>query len=245
LFLLTAGLGFSQDISSYIQNAKMQVQTGYYNWDEKQMLAGRAAFERLLGKSERDWLIRYYIAYCDYRLTTYAVNQKDTPKIKKYLRDGFEQLEQCLALNPQCADAWALMSAMYGYKIAVSPWSGFWYGPKSGTAIATAKKLEPNNPRIALIEGISAFHTPEKWGGGRERARSLFMKAIELFKTEHPASGLPDWGYSEAYAWFGILCQKENDPATANMHFLKALEIDPENGWVRYNLLPKVNQTKE
>jgi hypothetical protein len=29
------------------------------------------------------------------------------------------------------------------------------------------------------------------------------------------------------------------------MHFLKALEIDPENGWVRYNLLPKVNQTKE
>jgi len=241
LILVMVSLVFGQDISNYILNAKKQVQIGYYSWDEKQMLEARATFERLLGKSDRDWLIRYYIAYCDYRLTTYAINQKNKEAVKKYLQDGFEQLEQCLDIKPEYADAWALISAMYGYKIALIPWSGILYGPKSSKAIATAKELEPNNPRIALIEGISAFHTPEQWGGGKERARELLIKSSELFRNDKPTSELPDWGYSEAHAWLGILYQQEDDITTAKQHYLKALEIDPGNGWVRYNLLPKLS----
>ncbi|MFA4922514.1 MAG: tetratricopeptide repeat protein, partial [Candidatus Neomarinimicrobiota bacterium] len=62
-----------------------------------------------------------------------------------------------------------------------------------------------------------------------------------LFRNDKPTSELPDWGYSEAHAWLGILYQQEDDITTAKQHYLKALEIDPGNGWVRYNLLPKLS----
>ena len=52
----------------------------------------------------------------------------------------------------------------------------------------------------------------------------------------------PVWGHSETYAWLGIAYMDRDEENSARAAFEKALEIDPNNGWVKYELLPKVSE---
>jgi hypothetical protein len=73
------------------------------------------------------------------------------------------------------------------------------YGTEAGKALAQAKQLEPNNPRIYFMEGQSLFGMPEQFGGGKDKAKPLFEKSIALFKTYKPVSNLhPVWGLKQA-----------------------------------------------
>jgi len=236
---------FSQTIEEYILQGKEKIESARLQWNRKGMLEARAVFERLLIKSDKDWLLNYYIAYCDYRLTNYAFGENDKKAARKYVSDGIKKLKACVNEKSDCADAYALLSSFYGNKIALNPWSGFWNGPKSGKMIEKAFSLEPNNPRTHLISGISSFYTPEKWGGGKERAKESLSKATELFYDENVEAIMPDWGHSETYGWLGLVELAMGDTNKAIINYKKALEINPDNGWVKYRLLPQIIENNE
>lgn len=240
LLMLTTPV-LSQTVEEYILQGKNNIESACSQWNMKGMLEARAVFERLITKSDKDWLLNYYIAYCDYRLTNYAFGENDKKAARRYVSDGIKKLKACVNEKSDCADAYALLSSFYGKKIALSPWSGFWNGPKSGRMIEKAFSLEPNNPRTHLISGISAFYTPEKWGGGKEMAKEALGKAIELFNDENVEAIMPDWGHSESYGWLGLLELAMGDTDKAKINYMKALEIDPDNGWVKYRLLPQIS----
>jgi len=66
-------------------------------------------------------------------------------------------------------------------------------------ALETAKKLDPENPRIFLLEGQDKFFTPEQFGGSKEEAKKLFQQSLEKFDTFKPASDIdPHWGRTTA-----------------------------------------------
>jgi tetratricopeptide (TPR) repeat protein len=116
-------------------------------------------------------------------------------------------------------------------------------GPKSGKEMGKAKVLEPKNPRICLIEGWSANFTPKMFGGSKEKARKYFEQAIayfDSFKVTDPL--LPDWGHDEAYAWLGMTQMEAEEFEAAKANFNRALEINPEYGWVSYVLLPQLKK---
>ena len=65
-----------------------------------------------------------------------------------------------------------------------------------------AKKLDPENPRIYLLEGQDKFNTPEQFGGSKEEAKILFDKAKDLFEKAKPETSIhPSWGLTQVNYW--------------------------------------------
>jgi hypothetical protein len=61
-----------------------------------------------------------------------------------------------------------------------------------------AKKLDPENPRVYLQEGIDKYYTPEQFGGSKAEAKQLFQEAAKKMETFKPASSIhPSWGASQ------------------------------------------------
>ena len=59
-------------------------------------------------------------------------------------------------------------------------------------------ELNPNNPRLYYLQGMSLFNTPEQFGGGKDKAKPVFEKAVELYKAEQPKPLYPHWGQQQA-----------------------------------------------
>jgi hypothetical protein len=72
------------------------------------------------------------------------------------------------------------------------------YGAAASEALEEAKKLNPENPRVFLLEGIDKYYTPEQFGGSKEEAKKLFKKASEKMESFKPASSIhPSWGAAQ------------------------------------------------
>jgi len=72
------------------------------------------------------------------------------------------------------------------------------YGKAAGEALQKAMTLNANNPRAYYLQGMSLMGTPAAFGGGKDKAKPVFEKAIELYKAEKPATLYPDWGKKQA-----------------------------------------------
>ncbi|MBU0529529.1 tetratricopeptide repeat protein [bacterium] len=241
IVILVAG-AFSQSYSEYIIQGKEKIQSAVNDWDFKKILDARAYFERALAQGEMDWLIHYYVAYCDYRLTSYMFSKNDMKGAKDYVNDGIKHLKTCIDTNQKFAEAYAMLSSFYGNKIAMLPWAGFYYGPKSGKLMQQATIMGEDNPRVQLQRGLSYYFTPERWGGSKQLAKENFQKATELFQIKSDNLVLPDWGHSETYGWLGSVEIDLGDMDAAKVYFEKALKIDPNNNWVKYQLMPKLKK---
>ena len=245
-FWLIPLLSFSQNeiaIDSLIIQGKQLLNRAENTWQESDLLQARAYFERLLTDTSKVWLVRYYIGLADYRLISFYFSKQDKDKSKPFIDDGIDQFQQCLELKPDFAEAHCLLSSLYGNKIAVSPFSAMTLGPKAGKAMSKAMELAPGNPRNYLIQAWSAYYTPKMFGGSKEKAKKYFEQAIacfDSFKVTDPL--LPDWGHDEAYAWLGAAQMEAEEFEAAKSNLNKALEINPEYGWVTYVLLPNLQK---
>ena len=86
---------------------------------------------------------------------------------------------------------------------------------------------------------MSDYYTPAMFGGDKQRAISKLEQSLELFAKEEIRDPFqPSWGYDEACAQLGIMRQDAGDIEGARKAFVKALEVNPNNGWVKSQLLP-------
>lgn len=72
------------------------------------------------------------------------------------------------------------------------------YGQDAHKALEKGMALDPNNPRLYYLQGESVYNTPSAFGGGKEKAKPIFEKAVELFKKEQPKPLYPRWGLQRA-----------------------------------------------
>ena len=183
-------------------------------------------------------LLAYAVAYIGWRL---AFNPSVSAAEQDDLLDEAEaQLKAALKIDPKSAEALALLSSVYGAKIAKSSIKGIILGPRSSGAIGEAVKLEPDNPRVLLSQGVGKFNTPAMFGGSDTEAEALIRRALTAFQSEPTAKPWPGWGRFDAHAWLGQILAKRGDKAAARAEYDRALAIAPNSGWVRYVLLPVV-----
>lgn len=72
-------------------------------------------------------------------------------------------------------------------------------GQAAQVALNEAKKLDPENPRISILEAEDLYFTPEQFGGNKQKGIELFKKALEQFKTYKTKTSIdPNWGQGEA-----------------------------------------------
>jgi hypothetical protein len=72
------------------------------------------------------------------------------------------------------------------------------YGQAAGQALEKALKLDSNNPRLYYLKGMSLFGTPVQFGGGKDKAKPVFEKAVQLYKEQKPKDLYPRWGQKQA-----------------------------------------------
>jgi tetratricopeptide (TPR) repeat protein len=178
-------------------------------------------------------LARYAVGYAAYRL---AVN----PTLSNAERAAFgeeaeTQARQTIATDSTFADAYGLLSAAIGLKIAswASPDAKMTYGPEASAALDHGLSLAPDNPRLLVLQGIGLLRRPEQYGGDPKRAEALFRRALEVFGRETVATPWPNWGRFDAHLWLGQALAQHGDVAAARVEYSKALEIAPDSEYVK------------
>ena len=149
-------------------------------------------FEKLGDAQKTEWLPYYYsalaISHLGWLTTTY---DKDLNANK-----GNAILNKAEALSKGNSEIYIVRAMFARQQLMVDPasrWQSF--GQQAGQALETAKKLNPNNPRVYLKEGEGIFSTLEQFGGGSAKAKPILEEAVRKFDTFRPESSLsPNWG---------------------------------------------------
>jgi tetratricopeptide (TPR) repeat protein len=237
--------------SAAVAAAKGALQTGVDHGKPAEILAARAQFVALSLAEPDSPALHYWVALASWRAVPLMMDdEKSKERAKKLCKDGIEQCDRALARAPKHADAIALKAGLQGLWLSFDPGSMMTLGMQMGVAMARARDLEPANPRVAFLDGINTFHKPAFVGGGADKARVLFDESIALFAKAGPAAtagpsgdpGALDWGRDDAFIWAGRSAMKEKDYAAAKAYYEKALVANPNNGWVRHSLLPRLEK---
>jgi predicted lysophospholipase L1 biosynthesis ABC-type transport system permease subunit len=78
------------------------------------------------------------------------------------------------------------------------------FGPRALSQLDEAIEAAPNDPRVALLNGMTRLNAPAVFGGGPPRAEAELRKAVRLFATDRNATPLPSWGRTDAHIWLGL-----------------------------------------
>ena len=189
---------------------------------------------------EQRHLVQYSIAFIGSRI----VNLPDVPdrEADSLLDDAVERLRSIVKSRPRDAEVHALLGSVYGLQIARSSVKGMLLGRRVSGALDEAAALGPDNPRVALVQGISAFNTPPMFGGGTDKAERLLRQSLDRFAREPANRPWPNWGRFDAHAWLGQTLLRKGDRAGARAEYDRALALAPGSGWVRYVLLPALER---
>jgi hypothetical protein len=149
--------------------------------------------ERIAATEKTEWLPNYWVAYC-YLMDCYA--ETDVTKKDMLLDKADIFLDRAEDLTKNNDEIEVLKANLASGRMTVNP-ADRWqkYGEIVVTALNNAKKINPENPRIALLEAQGIFYTPEAYGGGKEKSKPIFEKSIQQFSKFKPASNIqPNWG---------------------------------------------------
>jgi tetratricopeptide (TPR) repeat protein len=228
---------------SLLRQVKIQIREATDEGSIDSLKQARAQAKQATG-GEREALAHYYAALANFRMIN-QLPEDDEEQREQVIKDAVSHLKRATDAAPKMADAWALLSGCYGQMMGMNPMQGMSLGPKANEAMKKAKKHEPNNPRVWIIDGTSDFYTPSMFGGDKEQALKKFKKAARLAEKESVRDPLmPDWGHAEAYTWIGVTHMNAERYTEARAAFKKALDLNPDFGWVKHVLLPKAERSQ-
>ena len=157
-----------------------------------------ATFERIGDAEKTEWLPYYYSA-----LALLTPGWSDT-KIDKdanatKIKSLMDKAEPLTKDNADKAEVLSIRNMTATQQMLVDPQSRWMsYGQEGANYLKQAKELDPENPRLAYLEGAGIFGTPEQFGGGKTKAKPVLEKAVSLFKAEKPKPMHPQWGLQMA-----------------------------------------------
>lgn len=176
----------------------------------------------------------YFMAQSEYELARLAFAYKKNDAFEKHYNEAVQHIEKIINEKPDWSEPHALLSLLYGYKIAKNSIYAVTFGPKAYFLVKRALELDDKNPRAWFVMGTVKFHMPGFLGGGTEEAISAFKKAIELFETGNREidPSTPDWGYIDALLWLGWAYEKNKQPKEAYLVYRNALISHPQAKWI-------------
>jgi hypothetical protein len=162
--------------------------------DPAQLKQLASKFERASTVAPTDWLPAYYQAYA---LMLTSFQSKEDEEVKdKYLDQAEAALARAGKQGGDASEQLVLQAYIHQARLGISPMTRAMKYPRLVTeALEAAKKHNPNNPRIYLVEANNVYYTPKMFGGGAEAAKPLYEQAQAKFAAFKPANSLaPNWG---------------------------------------------------
>ena len=153
-----------------------------------------AAFERIGDAEKTQWLPYYYagLALATAGWADQNLNKDDNATKIKALCDKADAIAKS-------SEIFEIRNMAATQQMMVDPQSRYMtYGAEAGKALTNGMALNPNNPRLYYLQGMSVFNTPEAFGGGKAKAKPVFEKSVALFKSEEVKPLYPKWGQKQA-----------------------------------------------
>ena len=153
-----------------------------------------AAFERIGDAEKTQWLPYYYagLALATAGWADQNLNKDDNATKIKALCDKADAIAKS-------SEVFEIRNMAATQQMMVDPQSRYMtYGAEAGKALTQGMEIDPKNPRLYYLQGMSVFNTPEAFGGGKAKAKPVFEKSVALFKSEEVKPLYPKWGQKQA-----------------------------------------------
>lgn len=156
-----------------------------------------AAFERIGDAEKTQWLPYYYAALAQVNAAyMMGMDNMKADKVDPIADKAEALLSKAEAMKQDNSEIYVVKKMIATLRMTADPMNRYMtYGPLAQQALDKAKALDPNNPRIPLLEGEDKFFTPEQYGGSKNEAKKLFEEALVKYDAFKPATPLdPVWG---------------------------------------------------
>ena len=240
----------ADDFTDAMLKAKKNLQTAMNSYDEKALVKVRGEFERILQLKKQEWIVNYYLAVVDYSIAYTAMGgaKQDKEKLKKYTESGLSNLEKSILVRDDFSDSYILRYGLNFNRWVYEQDKMADIMQQSSEAKEKAEKLDPENPRFYLMDGMSTFYMPEAFGGGAKKATPIFEKSVELFgKRVEKEVYYPDWGKDLAYGFLAMSYAKRDDDGDKKKAadlYEKAIKEIPDSGFLKGYVKKQLDELK-
>jgi hypothetical protein len=193
--MLICSVGFSQS-EKYVKAMEQLVPAVDTTRNPDNLTELSNSFERIANAEKTQWLPYYYAALCLINKANGYYTSQQNDLIDPVMEKAEPLLNKAKELEANNSEIYCAIKMLNTGKMMADPMNRYMtYGPAATEALEMAKKLNPENPRVYLLEGIDKFYTPEQFGGSKEEGHKLFLTAKEKFGTFKPKSTIdPNWG---------------------------------------------------
>jgi tetratricopeptide (TPR) repeat protein len=186
-----------------------------------------------LSKADDDVLL-----YAQYALTGYYFSQ-DMKKEAAATMTIFEaHLSKAMEKYPSTANYHAFKAALYGFKIALSPWKAPVYSFYHQREVDRAMKLRKGEALPLIEQANSYYFRPSFVGGNKTKALQYYEQAFNILKRSPQCN----WVFFNNGAWLGQVYTKLGNPIKAKETYGLLLSQNPGFQYVRDELLPQLER---
>ncbi|MDB5197140.1 MAG: hypothetical protein JWP88_1511 [Flaviaesturariibacter sp.] len=163
------------------------------------------SFERIAEAEKTQWLPYYYAALTQINAGYMQAKGADIMSGKMApifdpIADKAEALlNKAEALSKDNSEIWAVKKMITSLRMMGNPMQRYKMMGQAAEELETAKKLNPENPRVYNLMAQDKFNTPEQFGGSKAEAKKLFEQALQKYDAAKPENGIvPHWGRGTA-----------------------------------------------
>jgi tetratricopeptide (TPR) repeat protein len=208
------------------------------DWNSVERTASqwRVASQTTSGRNDA-WL-HYDLAYALHRRASALIIDDKASQAEAMLTEAVAAAARAHELGGG-AQAQALEGALTGQLAgAKGGFSMMRLGRRSFALLDAAVKAAPDDPRVALLNGITRLNAPAFVGGGAVRGEAELRRATRLYANDRSTSPEPEWGHADAHIWLAIALHKQDKLPDARAELARALELAPGHRWIVQSLQP-------
>lgn len=202
-------------------------------WDGPGMDAGRAQLAAAAAQPPADYTALYWQGVSEfYLMLYYGLDESEgrDPVRAQAVNEAAERtLKAAIEANDNDAECRAMLSCVYGFRIAEHPWKAVWLGPRVLALQGAALRRGEDNPRVHYLIGAGYQGAPDIFRN-TGKARAHLERAEELFRSQRAAARgplEPRWGEAETLGLLGDILNGTGDTAAARRYYRAALEVNP------------------
>jgi tetratricopeptide (TPR) repeat protein len=224
--LSLASAATQADLASDLADLSARADYGFYTEEPALIEAARRDLERLADVAP----VSYYRALAAMRSGQAAA--KLAHPAGRLFGECIESAQQSAEQEPKWAEPWVLVAACSTLAALAEPRKALLHDHRFESAVARARSLDPDNPRLALVEAWHSAPAHEPLDDATaDVSMTALERTLELFEAEAPGPRTPDWGEAEALALLGALYLERGETRSARDVVERALLAAP--GYVK------------
>ncbi len=189
----------------------------------------RADFETLAGL---ELASPRWQAHRDFRLSAGYIALGRNADAVAPLKRGLRVVAEGLAEREDDVELLLTGVMLDGQFLLVNRWRFLHNGLRGLRRLDRASALQPDNLRLALIQGTAKIVLPGVLGGSAREAAEIFSAA----QVDVPRCAGGEWSQIDVLTWLGRTWTELGEPARAETAFAAARARDPGNYWLNREL---------